>query len=217
MNQSTASGTKWLGVGALIVAVCVLVGLAAASAWQAKARQSDLDDAESHSTTATLLQDAKNEGFTAFGLLRRYVATGDETLLPEFKSHSATGINTLTAAVSRGGVTDLSVLVSGGAQLVQGSAKIVALRQSGDAQGAVAALTDGGPKFEQFAIVEDQAIAAESAEAVSLRESADNAEATAIWLAMGAGAMGVTMTLVAFALLGRRLFGRRVSKTTSPA
>ncbi len=217
MNQSTTSGTKWLGVGALIVASCVLVSLAAASAWQVKARQSDLDDAESHSTTATLLQDAKKEGIAASGLLRQYVATGDETLLPEFKSHSAAGINSLTTAVARGGVTDLSGLVSAGVQLVQGSAQIVATRQSGDAKAAAAALTDGGPKFEQFLAVQNQAIEAESAAAASLRDSADNAEATAIWMAVGAGAMGVAMTLVAFALLGRRLFGRRVSKTASPA
>ncbi len=216
MNQSATSGTKWLGVGALIMAGCVLLTLAGASAWQAKARQSDLDDAESRSTTATLLQDAKKEGLVASGLLQQYVATGDLALLPEFKSHAAAGIQSLTSAVARGGVTDLSVLVSGGAQLVQGSAQIVAIRQSGDAKGAAAALTDGAPKFEQFSAVQDQAIEAESAEAVSLRESADSAETTAMWLAVGAGAMGVTMTLVAFALLGRRLFGRRVSKTASP-
>jgi len=217
VNQSTASGTKWLGFGAVIVAGCVLVTLAAASAWQAKASQSDLDDAESHATTAALLQEAKGEGLTAFELLRQYVATGDETLLPEFKSHSAAGIDSLSTAVARGGVTDMSPLVAGGAQLVQGAGRIVATRQSGDAQGAVAALTDGAPQFQQFAAVQDQAIEAESAAAVSLRASADDADTAATWLAVGAGAIGVTMTLVAFALLGRRLFGRRVSKTASPA
>ncbi|HEU4760661.1 MAG TPA: hypothetical protein VFT91_11875, partial [Dehalococcoidia bacterium] len=190
MTESAASRTKWLGIGAFLVGGCLVVALAGASVWQANVHNSKLDEAQSRAAAASYLQDAKKEGATVVTLLKRYVASGDETLIPEVKSHASSGVESLTLAVAQGGAVDLTVLAQQGSRLVEGAGQIIAVRQSGDAQGAAAAAENLKPAFDQVTAAVDGAVAAELAEAASQQHSAESAKTAAFWLAISAAVVG---------------------------
>ena len=160
-----ASRTSRVGLGLAIAGCFIFAILVAAFVWQQTVHDSKMDEADSHATAASLLQSAETEGKTVGDLLQRYVASGDETLLPQIQSHSATGVQTLTAALAEAGA-DPNGFITQGSQLVQSAGQIIAMRQTGDVPGAVAALKDAAPKFNAFIAAQDQVIASERAEAI---------------------------------------------------
>ena len=215
VGRTTAPRRRWAIIGGFALAAIVVAILAGASVWQSGIHRSDLDEAESHSTTASLLQEAGQEGDVASGLLRQYVADGDATLIPEIQTHSTMAVESLTQAVAQGGVADLNRIVVGGAGLADGAGQVVALRLSGDIQGAAAALQGIAPTFEELTIALEDAIALEQLEVSSLQASAATADDVASWLRVATIAIGAATGLVGAGLILRAVAKRRVPETAS--
>ena len=216
-GQPIASRRNWGIIGGFLVAGIVVAILAGASAWQAGIHGTRLDEAESHSATASLLQEAGQEGEAAAELLGQYVVAGDATLIPGIQEHSATAVERLTQAVGQGGAADLSPIAVGGAGLADGAGRVIALRLAGDAEGAAAALGEIAPTFEELTGALDAAIAVELQEVSSLQSSADTADDIASWLRVAAIGIGVATGLVGTAFILRAVTKRRVSEPASPA
>src|SRR3990172_3734070 len=69
--------------------VIVMAAGAASSAWLTREHSSELSQMEQRTPTVSLLQDGFGEGAYAMALLELYVATGDETVVPEIRSSLA--------------------------------------------------------------------------------------------------------------------------------
>ncbi len=219
MTDATRSNrSRWWPIVAVFAAAAIIVaGLAGAAAWQDSVSDSRLDDAESHATTASLLQGAGSEGRAAADILRAYVETGDVTLIPQIQSHVDAGVEKLTNALAQGGAADLDQIAVAGTGLAEGAGQIVALRQGGDVAGAAAALERMSPEFEALTLALQDAIQTELDEASSLHTSAETADDTASWLRIAAMAVGAATGLAIIAVLARSVARRRVRGTPSPA
>ncbi len=215
VRRSASPRRRWVIIGGFALAGILIAILTGASAWQSGIHRSDLDQAESHSVTASLLQEAGQEGEVAAGVLRQYVADGDAALIPEIQSHSTIAVESLTQAVAQGGVADLNRIVVGGAGLADGAGQVIALRLSGDIQGAAAALEGIAPTFEELTIALEDAIALEQLEVSSLQASAATADDVASWLRVAAIAIGAATGLVGAGLILRAVAKRRVPGTAS--
>lgn len=169
-------------------ALCCIISVAFASAavWQHDVSNSKADDAVTHAAAATLFQQAETEGTTAGQLLRQYVQTGDETLLAQINDHTAAGVSKLTTAVEQSGIS-AQPLLDGGTKLVQGEGQIIALRQSGDVQGAAAGLEQMSSQFAAFLEQQGNVITSEQQTAMALQDDSDAAETAENWLIMGTG------------------------------
>lgn len=214
VNRRTPKSRRaWAIFGGFALAGIVVAILTAASVWQSGTHGSDLDEAESRAATAALLQEAGQEGAVTAELLRQYVAAGDGSLIPEIQDHSATAVGSLTRAVAQGGVADLNEIAVGAAGLADGVGQIIALRASGDAQGAAATLEGVAPTFAELTIALEDAIALELQEVSSLQASADTANGVARWLRLAAIAIGAGTGLVGAGLVLRAVVKRRVPET----
>jgi hypothetical protein len=108
----------------------------------------------------------------------------------------------LTAAVQAVG-SDPNGFVNKGAQLIQVSGQVIALRQSGDVAGAAKLLSDLSPQFNAFIATQDQVVASEQAAAASSLSSADNAKTATIWLAILAGVYGAVIVAGGLVVVSR--------------
>ncbi len=206
---------RWMVVGGVALAGMVLAILVGAWVWQAGIHRSDKAEMESHNTTAFLLQEAGKEAQVAAPLLRRYVETGDGALVPDIQSHATAAIKNLTAAVSQGGVADLTTIAAEGSRVSDGLGQIIALRQSGNVPAAAAALEQLSPAFEKVTAEVTAVVTLELQEASELQSSADKADSAASWLLIASIVWGAAMGVGVTALVARSMFGRRVSKTPS--
>jgi hypothetical protein len=198
-------GTSRITHGAIIavaLSCLVLTVLTMGTLWQASVHHNLVADAQTHDNTAAAFQTAETEGKTAGTLLQQYVATGDVTLIPQIQSHTATGVQQLTAAVQAVG-SDPNGFVDKGSQMVTASGQVVALRQSGDATGAASLLSDLNPQFQQFVAAQDAVVASEQKAAADARSSADNAETATIGLAIIAGVFGAAIVIGGLVVVSR--------------
>ena len=212
-TASSGGGKIIAGFGLLVV---ILIAAAVGSAWQASVHRSDQNEAESHSSTATLLQDVGDQAQAAAGLLQQYVATGDDSLIPQIQSRSTAAIESLTGAITAGGDASLNDVAVRGAGLAEGAGQVIALRQSGDVQGAAAAMEGISPAFVEFTAGLDEAISLELGEVTALQSSADTAGDISTWLLIVSLAAAGTLGLATAALFARSIMRRRVPKTASP-
>jgi CHASE3 domain sensor protein len=206
---------RWLTIAAVTLGGIVLAVLVAATVWQGNVHESDSSAAESHSTTAALLQDAGTEAGIAAPLLRQYVETGDARLVSQIQEHAAVAVKNLTGAISEGGVADLTPIAAEGGQLTDGLGRIIALRQAGDVPAAAAALEQLSPVLEKVTTEVQAAVTLELQEASKLQSSADTADDAASWLLIAAIIWGAALGVGVTALVVRSMFGKRVSKTPS--
>jgi hypothetical protein len=214
MTADTSRRGTRVALGAAFVSCCVLAVLIAAAVWQGSVHDSRVSEADTHDTTASLLQDAKTEGSVAGDTMTRYVATGDVTLLPDLKAHTTLGVQKLSAAVASAG-EDPNGFLAAGSQFLDSSGQIIAKRQTGDVQGAVAALKEVGPKYTAFIAAQEQVITSERAEAASLRESADSASTASSRFGVGAALVGIGMILAVALFVGRQVRRHRVVGSTT--
>jgi len=215
-GQTSKPQGRWLTIAAVTLGGIVLAALVAATVWQGGVRDSDTKAAESHSTTAALLQDAGTEAGIAAPLLRQYVETGDAKLVPQIQEHATVAVKKLTSAISEGGVADLTPIAAEGGGLADGLGQVIALRQAGDVQRAAAALEQLSPAFDKVTTELQAAVTLELQEASKLQSSADKADDAASWLLIASIAWGAVLAVGVTAVVARSMFGRRVSKTPSP-
>ena len=196
-------GTRFL----LIFGCLAVVVLLAAFVWQNSVQNAKEDDAESHREVATLIQSAQADGAASGELLQQYVATGDETLLPQMQAKTDSGVTTLTQALSQAG-SDPNNFVQQGSQIVQSAGQVIALRQSGDIQGASNALTALAEEFTAFLVAQDEFVVAQQDLAVADQDSAESAESLAAWFAIAAAAIGFAVVIGSCLIVTRRLMRR---------
>ncbi|HVP05009.1 MAG TPA: hypothetical protein VMT90_04955 [Dehalococcoidia bacterium] len=183
--STTTRGAGKIALAGIVLCTCLVVALAIATIWQRDVQQSKLDDVEAHVAVATSFQDAEAEGQAAGQALQQYVATGDSQLIATINEHTSAGVTKLTAAVQQSGVNSQPFLDSGSA-LVQAEGQIIALRQAGDAQGAITALTQLTTQFQEFISAQDAIIASEQASAQQAQNDADSAADAQTGLIVGA-------------------------------
>jgi hypothetical protein len=171
---------------------------------------------ESRTTTVSMLQDVEEESAIAATLLQQYIVEGDATLIPEIQSHSNAAIGTLAEAAAQSDAAGMDEIAADGAALAEGAAQIIALRLSGDVQGAAAALEEVAPAFEElnlgFAAITEQ----ELLEVDALQGKADRASDLARWSLIVAVAAGATLGFATLALIVRSISRRRVSRPAMP-
>ena len=206
---------RWLTVAAFAFGGIVLAVLVAATVWQKNQHDSDISAMESHSTTAAFLQEAGTEAGLTAPLVRQYVETGDARLIPQIQEHATAAVRSMTGAISEGGVADLSEIAADGGRLADSLGQVIALRQAGDVQGAVAAVEQITPAFEAATTQLEEAVTLELQEVSKLQSSADKADDAASWLLIASIAWGAVLGAAVTAVVARSMFGKRVSKTPS--
>ncbi len=203
---------RWLIIGGFALLGIIMIAAAAVSVRQASVHSSHTANMESRTTTVSMLQDVEEESGIAATLLQEYVAEGDATLIPEIQSHSNAAIGTLTEAAAQSDAAGIDEIAVDGAGLAEGAAQIIALRLSGDVQGAAAALEEVAPAFEElnlgFVAITEQ----ELLEVDALQGKADTASDMARWSLIVAAAAVATLGFVTLALIARSLLRRRVSR-----
>ncbi|MDP2673899.1 MAG: diguanylate cyclase [Dehalococcoidia bacterium] len=196
------------GFGLLVMILAIVAGL---SAWRVRTHQRDLNDLESHSRTATHLQEAEAQAGVAALTLQRYVIAENAALpagvqlASEVQLHAAAGVESLTAAAAQRGAVDISDITVVGVSLAQGAGQVIALRQAGDAEGAAAALEKLVPVFYEFRRQLEDATALELQEVSTLRSKADAAGELALWLLIISGAVGAVVGLGASVFIARSI------------
>ena len=206
---------RWLTIAAFTFGGIVLAVLVAATVWQGNVHDSDISAMESHSTTAAFLQEAGTEAGLTAPLVRQYVETGDARLIPQIQEHTTAAVKSMTGAISEGGVSDLNAISADGGRLADGLGQVIALRQTGDVQGAAAAVEQLSPAFDKVTAQLGEAVTLELQEVSSLQSSADKADDAASWLLIASIAWGAALGVAVTAVVARSMFGRRVSKTPS--
>ena len=192
-SNGTGKSTRFVAIAA-VIGVCVVAALFAASVWQDNTKQSKIDEAESSLLTASLIVDAEAEAATAAALLNEYVISGDEALIPEIQSRTATGVQNLSSAIAEAGSDEGGFLVQGSAA-VEALSQVIALRQVGDVQAAAAALEQLSPSVSALVAELDAYAASQRTAAAAATSSADDANTTASWLAISAGSLAAVMAL----------------------
>lgn len=211
----TTNNSSRMTPGILVAAVigCLLmVVLAVGALFQATQHHNKLTDAQSHENIATMFQSAEDEGKAASVSLQKYVATGDVAFIAESQVHTQSGVAQLTSAVGLVG-SDPNGFVDKGSQMVTASGQVIALRQSGDAAGAVKLMQDLEPSFNSFIAAQDRVIAEQHVAAADARSSADSAQAATFWLALLSGVTGFVLVVGGLVVLTRG--SRRVTGTAS--
>jgi len=198
-----SSGTRFLFIFGCLAVVILL----AAFVWQKSVQNSNEDEAADHAQASALIVDAQADGAGAAELLQQYVASGDETLLPQMQERTDAGVTTLTQALSLAG-SDPNDFVGQGSAFVQAAGQIVALRQSGDIQGASNALTALATTFTEFIAAQDTFAQDQQQLAIANQDDAESAQTLASWFAIAASAIGLAMVLGGSLLIARRITRR---------
>lgn len=187
--SKTSRGSR-IGLIAVILCGVITLAFAGAAFWQNGVANSKVDDAESNEAAASLFKQAEGEGQQAGTLLQEYVATGDATLIQQINEHTSAGVTLLTAAVQESGV-DGAPFLEAGSQLVQAEGQIIALRQSGDVQSAIAGLQQLSTQFEAFVTTQNAVIASEEAAGVTARDDAKTADSLTSLMVIGAAVFAI--------------------------
>ena len=207
---------RWPIIGGFALLGVIVIAAAAVAAWQASVQQSNEDKVESHSTTVALLQNVGEEGGIAATLIQQYVANGDDTLIPEIQSHTAAATESLTGAAAQSDAAGMDEIVANAVGLVGGAGQIIALRQSGDVEGAATALVEVAPAFQELNLALAEVADQELQQAADLQDRADRASGLSQWSLIVSAAAGATLGLAFLALIGRSFISRRVSKPAVP-
>ena len=212
-NNGTSNSTRFVAIAA-VIGVLVVAALFAASVWQENTKQSKIDEAESSLLTASLIAEAQADGATAGALLNEYVISGDEALIPVIQSSTSTAVQNLSAAIAEAG-SDEGNFLAQGSSAVEVLSQVIALRQIGDVQAAAVTLEELSPSFNGLIADLDAYAESERAAAVAATSSADSANTTASWLAIGAGSLAALMALAVVAIVVGNLRRRDTVGATS--
>ena len=216
----SARGRIIAGFGLLVLILAVVV---AGSAWLTREHRSDVAEMQEHIATTSLLQNTKVFGALALTELQRYLASGDESAATDTRAYLATATDSLAEARAqeemRGDedeIAGLDEIMVGTIFFSEVAEQVIALRQSGDVQGAAATLEAAMPQLQQSALAIDQAIELERQEVAALRSQADRASALAFWFAIIAGVMGAVLGVASSVFIARSIM-RPISSLESAA
>lgn len=215
--QESTQVPRWLSAAAIAFGCVVTAVLVALYAWQIDVRDSRLQEADRHATAVILLQDAAADSDIAAELLAAYAAQGNENLVPQIQARSVSATEAITNAVSASGSAFVSAIAVEGAALADGAGRVIALRQNGNVETALATIEQMRPAFDSFGIALEEGIGAEIDAAAGLQTDADNAGTTSAWLLVTALATGVATGGGALVLAVRSLLRRRAPETTAAA
>ena len=214
---SSVKGRIIAGFGLLIV---ILIAVVSGSAWLAREHRSQLAEMGATAATANLLENALFNVTLANLLLERYLVSENEEVIPMIRSSLATTENSLAEALSqeegRGeqgvpGVDDhveierLGKLAPAAAVMSETFEQVIALRRSGDQEGARQVLEDAAAEIIAFELVVAEAADEERGEIPALQSQADRAANLVFWLLVLSGASGITMGLAASTLIARSI------------
>jgi diguanylate cyclase (GGDEF)-like protein len=200
---SSVRGRVIGGFGLLIL---VLVSVTAGASWQVRRHQSDLEELERHSTTASLLQNVEAQAATAGLLLQRYVDAGGDHYQEEINNHAASAQLSLQQILNQGTQAPaLEDVTSSGLRLMQDAARAAQLRRSGDMERARQVLEEIVPIFRDYRLTLEQLAAEELSRVAELRERADTAGMMAFWLLVASGGAGVVLALAASVTIARSI------------
>jgi hypothetical protein len=187
---------------AAVIGCLVMVSLAVGALLMATRHHNELNNAETHENLAAKFEAAEAEGIAASQALQQYVATGDVSFATQSQQHTQTGVTLLSEAVGLVG-SDPNGFVEKGGQMVTASGQVVALRQTGDTQGAITLMEDLEPSFNQFIAAQDEVIADQRQLAQESRDSAATAKDLTFWLAVASGVVGFTLAIGGIVFLSR--------------
>jgi diguanylate cyclase (GGDEF)-like protein len=207
---SSVKGRIIVGFGLLIIILAVVV---AGAAWLDREHQSDTAEAEQRSDTASLLQEAESNGEALIPLLQLYVITGDESVVAQLISQGLAVTASLeearTQMEAQGREADtarMEELVTQSVPLVSETAvEVITLRQSGDVEGARAALAEGLLQVDQLYGAFGDLGEEERQAAAGLRSRAERTGDLAFWLLVASGIGGVVFGLVAATFIARSI------------
>ena len=199
MANNSAKSSRFVAFAA-VIGVCIVAALFAASVWQDNTKQSKIDEAESSFLTASLIGDALADGTASGALLNEYVVSGDDALSPQIQAVTATAVQNLSAAIAENG-SDEGNFLAQGSSAIEALAGVIALRQVGDVEASVAALEELSPSFSALLTGLEEFANSERAAAATATSSAEDANTTASWLAISAGALAAFMALAAVAVV----------------
>ena len=199
MANNSAKSSRFVAFAA-VIGVCIVAALFAASVWQDNTKQSKIDEAESSFLTASLIGDALADGTASGALLNEYVVSGDDALIPQIQAGTATAVQNLSAAIAENG-SDEGNFLAQGSSAIEALAGVIALRQVGDVEASVAALEELSPSFSALLTGLEEFANSERAAAATATSSAEDANTTASWLAISAGALAAFMALAAVAVV----------------
>ena len=171
---------------------------------------------EEHAASATALRDGKSSGLVALLTLQYYAISGDDTVIPLIQENLATIEESLTEAHVNEEIASLDEITARAASLSKIAELVIALRQSGDAEGATAVLGAAVPSLEETRLEIDRAIEFERQEVAALRGRADRAGDIAFWFAVIGGSAGAVLALAVAALIARSIL-RPLSSLESAA
>jgi methyl-accepting chemotaxis protein len=181
------------GFGALVV---ILVGVTTGGLVQEHNHKSELAQLDLHSREATSLQTTEAQAAIAADDLQRYVYTGDATYISEINAAASTAQASLVAALALGAPDGADQMAAVGAQLQQGAAQALALREGGDTTGASAALEAMVPIFHDYQLRLESLTSSELTQVTQLRASAGRAGNFAFWLLVASTVLGVATAIV---------------------
>ncbi len=194
------------GFGLLIV----ILGLVVAGAfWLALKHESDLDAMEQHSNTVSLLQDAKAIGTLQVLVAERFILTGDQLLSAGIQHYKA---QSQAAALQARQNLELEGYRQDGARLgeiIDGfNAKfepVISLSESGDREGALAALQTATPELQRLGTEFDGLATIERQRAADLKDEADNTAELATKLLLTSGILGAVLGVAASYFIARSI------------
>lgn len=186
---------RLLVVGGFGLLILTLAGVTIGAAVQVRKHQSELAQLDHHSRLATLLQTAEAQAAISAEMLQRYVDAGDASYIGEINTHANAAQQAIDAALAAGGPPGLDEVATSGAQLEQGAAQALALRQNGDQAGASKVLESLVPVFKTYRTNLEAMTSTEMAQVSDLRTQANNAGDQAFWLLVALGAGGVVLGL----------------------
>lgn len=216
-HLSKIDADEWAASAVLLIGALLAAFLIAGYAWQSSKSDSKLSEAVAHAETAIFLQEASLEGNFATDLLGVYILGGDESMIRRFHNQSRTSLARLSGAISTSDSDQVQQIADQGASIAAGADSVIALRQAGDAEAAVHALTELDTEFETLGVTIQSAVDAELATAVSLTTSSHNADDTASWLLITGVSVAIATSLGIFSAVRRSLFERRARQNPSPA
>jgi hypothetical protein len=188
--STNRQGSSKIGLIAAVLCAVITVAFAGAAFWQHGVAESKADEAEKHQSAAATFREAEAEGQQAGTLLQEYVATGDASLIPQINDHTSTGVTLLTTAVQESGING-QPLIDGGSALVQAEGQIIALRQAGQTQEAIAAMTELSGQFNAFLETQQGVIDNQESLAAAAHDDGESADSLVQWMVIGAAVFAI--------------------------
>ncbi|MEO8458778.1 MAG: HD domain-containing phosphohydrolase [Chloroflexota bacterium] len=183
-------------IGGFAALVLILVGVTTGGLVQEHNHKSELAQLDLHSREAISLQTTEAQAAIAADDLQRYIYEGNATYIAEINVAASTAQQSLVEALALGAPEGADQMAAVGAQLAEGAAQALALREAGNTASASAALEAMVPIFHDYQARLESMTSSELTQVSELRASADRAGNLAFWLLVGSTVLGVVTGIV---------------------